>query len=368
MDDVCSRTRERSKRWLRGDLIPAGLPGIAVTIILLGSLLGLGGCSGEAVNDEGASREEAQVRENQGSGQPPQPREASGSGSGTEAEQAEVFSIGEEVSVGEVSYTVTGAERVTQLEDPYGLDETLTGNFMLLSFTFANNSSEPVTVSDIGMYLYDEQGNQYETDSDAAFYLPDDKSMFMLDRVNPGLTQEVQTIYEIPPEAGGFELEVTSGLFASETARIDLESTTETRSPGSGDPEEMEDEAWEAVQDYYEAVNEDDWAYTYAHRDSRTHSAFTEEEWAKRNQWFESTNSTTSVPVSVDLDESTLSSEQPVAEVERELIIDSTGYSEIRDASFVYEDGLWVAQYPEGGMPLYMPGATFEEFVQANSG
>jgi hypothetical protein len=70
----------------------------------------------------------------------------------------------------------------------------------------------------------------------------------------------------------------------------------------------------------------------------------------------------------VDLDESTLSSDQPIASVQRELTIDSTGYSEIRDVTLVYEDSMWVVQYPEGGMPMYMPGATFEEFVRANGG
>lgn len=263
---------------------------------------------------------------------------------------------------------MTDAELVSQLQDPYGLDEPLTGSFMLVSFTFANNSSEPATVSDLGMYLYDSQERQYETDTDAAFYLPEDTSMFMLDRVNPGLSQDIQTIYSIPPDAEGLELEVTSGLFASETARIDLSSAAEGQSSGSDGPVDMEEEAWAAVEDYYGAVNADDWAYTYTHRDSRTQAAFTEEEWAQRNQWFEDTSSTTSIPVSIDIDETTLSSDQPVADVERELIIDSTGASEIRDASFVYEDGMWVAQYPEEGMPLYMPGATFEEFVAANGG
>ncbi|MBA2443641.1 MAG: DUF4352 domain-containing protein [Rubrobacter sp.] len=138
------------------------------------------------------------------------------------AEEEQVASIGEEVSVGDVSYTVTNAENVSQLEDPYDVDEPLTGNFILVSFTFANNGNEPVTVSDIGLYLYDSEMRQYETDSDAVFYLPEDTSLFMLDRVNPGLSQEIQTVYAVPPEAEGFELEVTSGFFESESQRIEL--------------------------------------------------------------------------------------------------------------------------------------------------
>ncbi|CAN5709977.1 hypothetical protein BH20ACT11_BH20ACT11_16530 [soil metagenome] len=367
------RDVERGKpmhRIHRGPVL-GGARGVAIAILLLGSIWSLPGCSEDAGSDSGNGQDngqQSQKSQEEGSGSEiGQPEESEDVGQEEQRnEDAAYASIGDEVSVGDVSYTVTDAERITQLEDPYGIDEPLTGNFMLVSFTFSNNGSEPVTVSDLGMYLYDDQGNQYETDSDAAFYLPDDTAMYMLDRVNPGLSQDVQTLYAVPPEANGFELEVSSGLFASETARIDLESGSQ--SAASGDPEEMEEEARQAVEDYYEAVNSDDWYYTYAHRDARARSAFTQEEWTLRNQWFEDTNPTTSTPVSVDLDESTLSSDQPIANVQRELTIDSTGYSEIRDATFVYEDGMWVVQYPEGGMPMYMPGATFEEFVRANGG
>lgn len=336
-------------------------------LILLVALVSLAGCAEEDVSSGGEGGGPPQ--QSQGSSQVQQGNpEASTQEEQQTQEGAEVASIGEEVTVGDVSYTVTGAERVTQLEDPYGFEDPLTGNFMLVSFTFTNNGSEPVTVSDLGMYLYDSEDNQYETDTEAAFYLPDDTAMYMLDRVNPGLSQDVQTLYAVPPDASGFELEVSSGFFASETARIDLESQSQAQSSGSGDSAQLEEEAWQAAEDYYEAVNAGDWSYTYAHRDSYTQSVFTQEEWALKNQWFEDTNSTTSVPVSVDLDESTVSSDQPIANVGRKLTIDSTGVSEIRDTTFVYEDGMWVVQYPEGGMTMYMPDASFEEFVRANGG
>ena len=141
--------------------------------------------------------------------------------SGSDEQQA-VANVGEEVPVGDVTYTVTNAERVEQLEDPLSVEEPLTGDFVVVSFTFTNNADEPVTVSDLGLYLYDAQDRQFETDTDAAFYLPEDTSILMLDRVNPGLSQEIQVVYSVPPEAEGFELEVTSGFFASESARIDL--------------------------------------------------------------------------------------------------------------------------------------------------
>jgi hypothetical protein len=96
------------------------------------------------------------------------------------------------------------------------------GNFVLVTFVFTNNGNDPANVSDIGLYLYDSQNRQFETDTDATMNLPQDKSIFLLDRVNPGLSKTVQTVYSVPPDANGFELEVTSGLWATGSARIKL--------------------------------------------------------------------------------------------------------------------------------------------------
>ncbi|CAN5818078.1 hypothetical protein BH20ACT11_BH20ACT11_08800 [soil metagenome] len=254
----------------------------AVVIVMLGILLVFTGCSGETGSSGEAEGGGQQSEQSQGESNPEaQPSEDTGQEEQQAQEETETASIGEEVSVGDVSYTVTDAERVSQLEDPYGLDEPLTGNFMLVSFTFTNNGSDPATVSDIGMYLYDEEGNQYETDSDAALYLPEDTSMFMLDRVNPGLSQEVQTLYEIPPNAEGFELEVTSGLLATETAHIDLESTqtnTDTSDSTSGGSSEAA-LLQSFVDEYYAYVGAEDWQGTYSMLDEQTQSLWTEAEW-----------------------------------------------------------------------------------------
>jgi hypothetical protein len=45
----------------------------------------------------------------------------------------------------------------------------------------------------------------------------------------------------------------------------------------------------EGVEDYYEAVDKEDWTYTYQHLDSRTQAMYTEEEWHFKNQWYADT-------------------------------------------------------------------------------
>lgn len=260
----------------------------ATLLILLFPLVILSGCGEETISSEGGESGRQQTSQSQ---EPSQARQQEGSGNPVQQEQpdeTEAASIGEEVAVGDVSYTVTDAERVTQLEDPYGLDEPLTGNFMIVSFTFTNNGSEAATVSDVGMYLYDEEDNQYEADSDAALYLPEDTSLFLLDRVNPGLSQEVQTLYEIPPDAEGFELEVSSGLLASETARIDLE-TTQTGSDTLEVSSEV-DLLQSFVDEYYAYVEAEDWQGTYSMLDEQTQSMWTESEWIVAQTAWEAQN------------------------------------------------------------------------------
>ena len=51
-------------------------------------------------------------------------------------------------------------------------------------------------------------------------------------------------------------------------------------------PAGSETELIEAAVDYYQAVDQEDWAYTYDNLDSQTRSMFTEEEWYAKNQWY----------------------------------------------------------------------------------
>lgn len=86
----------------------------------------------------------------------------------------------------------------------------------------ANNGTEPVTMSDVRLYLYDNKNREYETDGNVFGYVSEEKHIFLLNRVNPSLSLEAQVIYTVPPDAAGFELEVTSGCFQSEVERLSL--------------------------------------------------------------------------------------------------------------------------------------------------
>lgn len=131
--------------------------------------------------------------------------------------------IGEEVVVGDTAYTVTNAQQETRLEDPSGFESPMTGNFLVVDFTVENRGDEPISVSDIGLYVYDDQDRQFETETDVPMgYIPENKDLFLLDRLNPGLSQSARVVFSVPPDSQGYEMEVSSGVFADETRRISL--------------------------------------------------------------------------------------------------------------------------------------------------
>jgi uncharacterized protein DUF4352 len=172
-----------------------------------------GGNAGQQAQEERAAEE--QPNEGQGQGQE-QGNEGEQQGQGPAR-------IGQEVVVGDAAYTVTNARRAQVLRDPSGFDDPVEGNFVLVDFTVENQGNEPMSVSDIGLYVYDNQNRQFEIEADIPLgAIPEDRDLFLIDRINPGLFQNVRVVFSVPPDAQGFEMEVSSGLFATETRRIAL--------------------------------------------------------------------------------------------------------------------------------------------------
>jgi tRNA A-37 threonylcarbamoyl transferase component Bud32 len=133
--------------------------------------------------------------------------------------------------------------------------------------------------------------------------------------------------------------------------------------PAGGTNEaEAEEEVRAAAEDYYEAVDREDWAYTYDNLDSRTQQMFTEVEWSQKNQWFADNEGLELSSLDVDVD---LSSSETIANV----TVDSKdGTSLVRDTYFVSEDGSWKHRFSQEETALFMPDASYEEFVAAQQG
>jgi class 3 adenylate cyclase/tRNA A-37 threonylcarbamoyl transferase component Bud32 len=158
------------------------------------------------------------------------------------------------------------------------------------------------------------------------------------------------TILEQTPEPGA---EVPEG-----------EEISVVVSSGTENVAELEEEVRTAAEDYYEAVDMEDWSYTYNNLDSRTRRMFTEEEWRLKNQWFADNESLEVNSLNVGVD---LSSSETVADV----TVDRTfkdGTSIVRDTYFVYEEGSWKHRFGEEEIDIFMPEASYEEFVAAQGG
>jgi hypothetical protein len=143
---------------------------------------------------------------------------------GSKGDQATV-AIGEPVAVGDVRWTVTNARQSDQLSQTgvsSKLAKTEQGNFVIVDFDFTNNGSEPVTLDNNSLALIDGEGRESQTRAEYFLYTPEDRRIF-LERINPGVTEQGQAIFEVAPGASGFRLQAgDTKAFTDENGYVDL--------------------------------------------------------------------------------------------------------------------------------------------------
>jgi hypothetical protein len=183
-----------------GRIFKWGCGGLVVFIILIAIIAAVSGGGGsEQAGDSGSQQE-------------------SGDSGG---EQQQPANMGEAVSVGNTTWAVTQAEQTTQLSDPMG--ETIQGNFVRVSFEFTNDGSEAITLDSGMITLLDEQGNEYQVDTDNMMYVPMENSIF-LEQVNPGVTNNGTAIFTVGPDAQPSELRLSEGMFGANTRQVNLDT------------------------------------------------------------------------------------------------------------------------------------------------
>jgi hypothetical protein len=148
----------------------------------------------------------------------------SGSGAGAPGAGEPTVNIGQPVRVGDVSWTVTNATQANEISQRgFGqFGETKQGNFVIVDFTFTNNSNEAVTLDSASLALIDSSGRNSETDPDTFGYVPPSKDIF-LENVNPGVARQGQVIFTVASGASGFKLQVgDTDPFSNENGYVDL--------------------------------------------------------------------------------------------------------------------------------------------------
>ncbi len=146
--------------------------------------------------------------------------------SGSSKEEQPTVAIGQPITVGDVTWRVTNARQANQLSQqdvPKQFADTEQGNFVVVDFDFTNNGNEPATLSTTSLALIDSQGRESEPDSDKFQYIPRDRNIFVLDRINPGVTRPGQAIFTVAPGASGFQLQVGDAkMFSDDNGYVDL--------------------------------------------------------------------------------------------------------------------------------------------------
>ena len=206
--------RSSTRRW-----VYIGLGGCGALVLLV--LLVVGGCAailgsvgtsnpGSESKDEdvspGAEGKEGKQKKSKSSGK----------------EQPAVV-IGEPVTVGDVTWTVTNAYPTERLESNFGqFGDSKQGNFVVVDFDFVNNSNEALTLATQSVALIDSEGRESQADSDSFEYIPRDRNIF-LEQVNPGVTEQGSIIFTVAPGASGFTLQVGDAkLFSDQNGSVNL--------------------------------------------------------------------------------------------------------------------------------------------------
>ena len=147
-----------------------------------------------------------------------------GSGEGNDpesggSEQQPTATVGESLAVGATTWEVTEATAQQQLSNSLG--ENKQGNFVVVDFQFTNEGSESVTLDSGMLTLTAAQDREFDVDTDSLGFVPPEKDIF-LNQVNPGVTQEGQVIFTVAPDAQDYSLNVSEGVFGTNTGKINL--------------------------------------------------------------------------------------------------------------------------------------------------
>ena len=176
------------------------------------------------------------------------------------------------------------------------------------------------------------------------------------------------------PEAPKTKASRTSPSPSSAPASADRQEKQEEKkeekaSKASLRQEKQEEKASEAslrqaVENYYEAVDREDWDYTYDNLDSQSRQRFTREEWKRKNQW---------IADNEQLELSSLDANTRIAPsgTTADVTVHRTfkdGSSLVRDTYFVYEDDSWKHRLTEEELAIFMAGTPFEDFAKTQEG
>lgn len=137
---------------------------------------------------------------------------------GAEQQPAVTAGIGDTVTDGDLSFTVTNVETgVSTVGDEYW-NETASGQYVIVDVTVENVGSEPASFDATEQYLYNAAGDRFGADTDAMVAVPDSN---LFDDINPGNTVQGKIIFDMPEGATPTSIQLHGGMF-SDGVKVNL--------------------------------------------------------------------------------------------------------------------------------------------------
>ena len=367
---------------------PALIVGLGVVVVLLlgvGTIFGLALLRGES--ESGSAPEHRRVASQRSADNENDKEEKA---TAPQPAEEENLRVGDSVEDGGVRATLNDVRVLptTVFDSPVESPDNI---FVATDLTFENVSDEPLSISSLLEFvLKNEEGYS------ASQTMHTQQRQLSEGEISPGQKMSGEIVYEVPPDSRGLQLDYRPFLRedthtwyigdaeslpkvkapqakvpqaeapqtkAAQTASSSASATQSASSSASAaqDPAGSESELIKAAVNYYQAVDQEDWAYTYDNLDSQTRSMFTEQEWYAKNKWYADNEGLKLSTIDVVVDGPT--SEPVVSVTIYRTFTDGTSIT--RDTLFVSEGGLWKHRFSQEEIGLFMPGVPYKEFVAA---
>jgi hypothetical protein len=340
---------------------PALIVGLGVVVVLLlgaGTIVGLTLLGGEPEPRRVASKQEA-----------PAEQGAAKEAEASQRAEEEKLGVGDSVEAEGARATLNDVRVLptTDFDRPVESPDNL---FLATDLTFENVSDEPLAISSLLEFvLKNEEGySATQTTHTRQRRLAEGE-------ISPGQKMSGEIVYEVPPDSKGLQLDYrpflrgdTHSWYIGDAEVLPQAEAAQTGSPSASASAASaqvsagsETEVVEAAEDYYQAVDQENWAYTYDNLDSWTRALLTEEEWYAKNQWFADNEGLELATMNVVVNGS---SSDPVVSVTVYRTF-KDGTSITRGTFFVSEGGMWKHRFTEEEIEIFMPGVPYEQFVAA---
>ena len=340
--------------------------GLAAVLLVLA---GIGAIVGLALvgNDTNAPRASANEPAPANDPEPTGPGEGSTKASQPAEEQE--LEVGDSVEAGGVEATLNGV-RVLPTTDGDRPVENPDNRFFAADLTFENVSEGDVSVSSLVEFVL-KNGEGYS----ASQTFHSGQKELAEGEIGPGQKASGEIVYEVPPGSRGLQLDYrpfargdTYTWVIGDLQNVAVAPQPEGPAPPTPEPTTVapvpsESEVAEAAEEYYLAVDREDWGYTYANLDAATRTLYPEDEWYLKNQYFADTEGLELATIDVVVE--TPTTDPAVGVTVFRTFEDGTSID--RSTLFVQEDGAWRHRLTAEENTIFQPGVPYEEFVAASS-